>query len=133
MKTIDPGHHFKLDSLDGEIHQTLQFVKRVGENYPGNESPSYPGTTSQEVLRALIARTLYVDKQQPDPRNPIAISGLRMALRLWEERAAEKRGEHKRFLAYVDGVWDHGPEYEHIEDFPTCTTCGHIVCGKHTG
>lgn len=132
MRVIDPGHHFALDSLDGEIKQTLQFVKRVGEKYPGNEAPGYPGCTSQEVLRALIARTLYVDKQDPDPRNMIALRGLRTALRAFETRAAERRGDTDAFFSIIDGGairYDGTPL--NIEDHPTCGTCGHIACTKH--
>ncbi len=126
MRVIDPGHHFALDCLDGEIQQTLQFVKRVGEKYPGNEEPAYPGCTSQEVIRALIARTKYVNNQMPDGLNAIAIRGLRMALRAFETRAADKRGELDAFFDLVDGGCE-----KYIEELPTCSTCGHIACGKH--
>lgn len=126
MRVIDPGHHFALDSLDGEIKQTLQFVKRCGDKYPGNEEPAYPGATSQEVLRALISRTLYVQNQEFDARNVIALRGLRMALRAFETRAAERRDELDQFFDLVDGGCG-----LNIEDHPTCPTCGHIACGKH--
>lgn len=126
MRTIDPGHHYELATLDGDVKQTLQFVKRVGERYPGNEEPSYPGTTSQEVIRALIARTKYVNSQEPDPMNQVAIRGLRNALRAFETRAAERRGEIEQFFDVTDE-----DATMQIEEHPTCTTCGHIACGKH--
>lgn len=55
MKVIDPGHVYDLRSLDGEQLNRLVFVKREGPSYPGNVG-HYPGTTMQEVLRALIDR-----------------------------------------------------------------------------
>jgi hypothetical protein len=126
VRIVDPGHLFALDSLDGEIGQLLQFVKRVGEKYPGNEAPPYPGCTSQEVLRALIARTIYVNNQESNPHNTIALRGLRMALCALETRAAERRGEVAEFFALVGGDAE-----KSIESHPTCSTCGHIACGKH--
>jgi hypothetical protein len=88
---LDPGHLYLIPSLDGECPQQLRFVKRVGENFPGNTS-AYPGTTSQAVLRCLIRRTQYVDKQIPDPRNEEAIQCLRRVIYLFEQRAAERHG-----------------------------------------
>lgn len=125
MRVIDPGHHFALDSLDGEIKQTLQFVKRVGDKYPGNEEPAYPGCTSQEVLRALIARAQYVNNQHDHDANRVVIQSCRSALHALELRAAELRGELREFWAAVSSseVW--------IEHIPVCATCGHVACGKH--
>ena len=124
MKVIDPGHHYRLDSLDGEIMQELQFVKRCGENYPGNDEPPYPGATTQEVLRALIDRTKYVDNQIPHPMNAIVLRNLRSALRALETRAADRRDEMIKFLKATCDI-------ERIEEMSTCKTCGHIACTKH--
>ena len=38
MKVIDPGHSYRLDSFDGDRSIELHFVKRKGENYPGNST-----------------------------------------------------------------------------------------------
>lgn len=69
MKVIDPGHKYELSTLDGDDSPVvLTFVKRVGANYPGNES-AYAGTTLQETLRACLDRLAYLDRQLPDPCN----------------------------------------------------------------
>jgi hypothetical protein len=62
MKVIDEDHKFDLATLDGYEPIRLTFVKRNNppDKYPGNKD-AYPGTTTQEVLRALINRSLYVN------------------------------------------------------------------------
>jgi hypothetical protein len=68
MRVMDPGHWYELALLDALPNrlglETLRFVKRVGDKFPGNQLPAYAGTTTQEVLRALIDRTKYVDAQE---------------------------------------------------------------------
>ena len=63
MRVLDPGHTYQLKILDGNLgdFETLCHVKRIGTNYPGNIAPAYPGTTTQEVLRAEIDRLRYVN------------------------------------------------------------------------
>lgn len=131
MKESDPGHIYRLDMLDRPdyLNQlsyddkvTLTFVKREGEHYPGNKG-KYPGTTTQEVLRALIKRTLYVNNQIPSEHNLIVIKLLRDCLLELEVRAYKLSG--------LTG-W-HG-EDDFIEDWPTCPTCGHLQAwcrGRH--
>jgi hypothetical protein len=121
MKVIDPGHSFELDCLDnrpGPSLRLLRFVKREGPKYPGNVG-SYPGTTTQEVLRALISRTLYVDGQEPSEVNKHVLLCMRRALYLLEERAAMRAGRAlpEDFLHSIEP-----------ERFPTCTFCGHVGC-----
>lgn len=72
MKVLDQGHKYQLDTLDGKEPEILTFVKREGDKYPGNVG-SYSGTTTQEVLRVLIDRTKYVDKQIPARENGLII------------------------------------------------------------
>lgn len=132
MRVIDPGHCYELDSLDGDGHvQRLRFVKRVGDKYPGNQPPAYPGPTSQEVLRALIDRTVYADGQidhttlvgpEGHVHNKRALDGLRQALRSFEQRAAEERGDRN---AAARIMYMTRPELE-----PTCVGCGHILCTR---
>lgn len=124
MQVVDPGHIYDLTWLDldphdlGPIKGRLEFVKREGENYPGNGS-SYPGTTTQEVLRALIDRIQYVDRQIPCMENVLILFHLRRAIYLLEERAAKRHG--REFPKWKDIK-------EHIEIIPVCSKCGHIGC-----
>lgn len=119
MKVIDPGHHYALAALDkpagvAESYELLKFVKREGEGYPGNAG-HHSGTNIQEVLRALIDRVKYLDKQIPHDSNTVIVMNLRNALWLLECRAAERHGRKK-------------PRYIDIELEPTCSTCGHVGC-----
>lgn len=118
MEVIDPGHLYDLATLDGEygIPERLRFVKREGAGYPGNDG-SHPGTTTQEVLRALIERTEYVDNQIHDDANDEVLDCLRDALWHLEERAARRHGRP------FDVVSKPG-----IENLPTCEKCHHIGC-----
>lgn len=134
MRVVDPGHWYHLDDLDrvdgwAESSSELRFVKRTGDAYPGNVGTGYNGTTSQEVLRVLIDRTKYVDKQQHDQANSHAIGLMRGALQAFEDRAARKRDEWDHYAKIRSEAEVSGVE---IEDMPTCDTCGHIGCRRHT-
>lgn len=123
MRVIDPGHVYALSWLDLYDDESmpsedlLVFVKREGKKYPGNQG-HHPGTTTQEVLRALIDRTKYVNNQIPDKRNKHIIDDLREAMFHLEARAAER---HNRFLPIHFKIAE-------IENMETCKQCGHIGC-----
>jgi hypothetical protein len=93
MRVLDPGHHYQFDSLDMKtVFDTLQeikYVKRMGNNYPGNKS-AYSGTTLQEVFRSQIDRLKHLDKQRPHPNNKLIITYARMCIFLLEQRAYEQ-------------------------------------------
>lgn len=125
MKVIDPGHRYALQQLDikpGDL-QILRFVKRIGNKFPGNEPPGYCGTTTQEVLRALIDRTKYVDRRAPHEANHHVLTSLRQALIWLERRAAVERGDAEAASAFVD-------MFDDIELQPTCAECGHVMCRR---
>lgn len=120
MNVLDPGHKYSLDCLDDDygLKILLIFVKREGEKYPGNKG-HYSGTNLQEVMRALIDRTEYLNNQIPDTNNRIVIERLRECIWLLEERAARR---HCRPFTEV---------FANIELLPTCKVCGHIGCTEH--
>lgn len=117
MEVLDPGHRYLLASFDGGEPAPLTFVKRNNppEKYPGNHD-AYPGTSIQEVLRALINRSLYVNNQFPCPETTLTIRLMRQSLKLLEARHARLHG----------GVLPAVPEA--IEVVPVCPACGHIRC-----
>lgn len=121
MIVINTGHFYILESYDTTPKDKLvklQFMKRIGEKYPGNIGEPLPGTNCQEVIRVLIDRIHYLNNQIPHSNNEEIISYLRSSLWLLEDRAAQR---HKRNLhASPNG----------IEKIPTCKICGHIEC-KH--
>jgi hypothetical protein len=132
MKERDPGHIYELGHLEGDGKEILTFVKHLGGS--ASYAEEYPGTTSQEVLRALIARTKFVDGIEDCIENQWAIEGMRKAIWQFEARAWRRRQQHmarkagKHFSgAFVPFGW------EHIEDIPSCLTCKHIYCDEHEG
>lgn len=125
MKVFDPGHIYQLKRLDvkqGSMfdHAYLQFVKRNNppEMYPGNKD-SFPGTTSQEVMRALFDRNEYVNNQVGSIANMIVRWCLRLSIWALEFRAAHRHG---KFLWVAP--WN-------IEKAPACEECGHTFYHIH--
>lgn len=115
MKVQEEGHSYRLAVYDGEGVQELIFMKREGEKFPLNRG-NHPGTNCQEVIRALINRVQYLQRQIPCAENLIILNSLRTALFAFESRAARRHG---RLLQTRE---------EHIEIYKPCTICGHIEC-----
>lgn len=118
MKVLDPGHRYELEHLDGKKSSTLSFVKREGEKYPGNVG-HHEGTNMQEVIRALIDRIKYVNKQIPDESNLVVLDSLRTCIRQLESRAAKRHNRVDPWL-YADSLQ---PEIATV-----CCVCGHVGC-----
>ncbi len=116
MKILDAGHDYDLNSLDGGQPVRLTFVKRSGDKYPFNEG-HHPGTNAQEVLRALIDRTEYLNRQMPCAETEAAAGCLKAALAFYELRAA---GRHNRILELSS--------LQFLCCLPPCLKCGHIGC-----
>ncbi len=126
MNVLDPGHVYELDNLDdpdGEVPRVLlYFVKREGERYPGNVG-HHAGTTTQEVMRALIHRLEYVEGQRPHPANERVIQRLRDSIFDLEVRATELSRDQRRMRHCTPHL---------IEESRVCVTCGHVCCdGRH--
>ncbi len=123
MKVLDPGHTYLLNCLDGLPNEvrTLTFVKRCDlknpKRFPGN-TDSYPGTTLQNVIRAMLNRIRYLQNQVWAVENVFIIFSLKISLWLLEFRAARRHG--KLFLKSMKFA-----EFE-----PMCKECGHTNC-KH--
>lgn len=121
MKVLDPGHLYRFNLLDedsypGKIREDgVRFVKREGENYPGNKG-IYPGTTLQEVLRACTDRLRYVNGQIRSHWNDDALGHLREAIRLLEQRAAERHGRSTDI------------SLDEAEFGECCKKCNHVGC-----
>lgn len=106
MKIIDSGHAFALDRYDREPKDNYQpvylvFMKREGENYPGNHG-HHSGTNMQEVLRALISRTLYLNTQKAHWINPVCVFLYRISINLLEYRAARQHRRPFRFILRIE-------------------------------
>lgn len=109
-------------TLDGFGNQVLTFVKRCDHQnpsrFPGNKN-SYPGTTLQNVIRALLERMRYLQNQVWCFENAIGIFCLQLALWLLEFRAGRRHGR-----IYLKSL--------HFSEFaPMCPNCGHTACKHH--
>lgn len=117
MKVVDPGHAYELNYLDSEYPVDgcyLVFVKREGPKFPGNVG-HHSGTTSQEVLRALIDRAFYVNNQQPYWQTRLSIWLMGFIVWMYEHRAAKR---HSRKV----------PRFYEATFGETCAACGHVGC-----
>jgi hypothetical protein len=130
MICIDPGHRYLVKGFDSSISQVIEFMKRIGEGYPGNDPPAYGGTNCQELLRVVIDRVEYLNKQKESNYNRHILDALRNVLLMFEERAAEMHGMDdvltKRISAEPGFV-------KNIEKVSVCNVCGHLVCHGHDG
>lgn len=92
MHVLDPGHVYELKQLGTDQTVQLKFVKRSGGAVQYDEE--WPGLQVQEVLRALIDRSQYLNDILPCAETTNAIWHLRMALFEYEARAYRRKQEH---------------------------------------
>ena len=155
MIELEPGHRYRYQVYPAvEEHgpppatnmDDVTFRKRVGPGYPGNEGHRYAGTSTQELLRIVIARSKYVDGQEQHVANRRLIEHCRVSLYELESRAARRRGEAylNRWVAELT-VWYAGVTLTKprsiplsfafgavpIEDLPPCPICAHVLCWRH--
>lgn len=121
MNIIDPGHIYDLWLIGTDQPQRLTFVKRSGGAIQYDHE--YPGVQVQEVLRALIDRSEYLDAILPCFETQDAVWFLRRALHAYEARAYRRKQEavNREQPAHDDTVREHRDvpfgEYQ-IEDHP---------------
>jgi hypothetical protein len=82
MREIDPGHVYELDNLKGEGTTTLRFYRD-----PAIHGFAQDGPSTQEVMRAVIARVRQLDREKPHPVNTEIIRRAREIIALFEVRA----------------------------------------------
>lgn len=117
MKIIDPGHIYELDELESENKQKLIFIKRSGGAIQYEKE--WPGLQTQEVLRALIDRTKYLDQVLECKETKEALRHLRMALYWYEVRALRrKRSKTNRTTEHHDDAMTVPCMVVYPEDIP---------------
>lgn len=84
MKVIDAGHVYELDDLKSDTKTDFNFHMDPKIHPQGMDGPS-----CQEVLRMLIDRVEYLDREKFWGRNAEIIQHLRQAILLFEIRALE--------------------------------------------
>lgn len=89
MQIEDPGHSYLLDAFDGGRPVRLAFIWK--EQIDGQFVTVRDGTTNEEVLRALIDRTKFLDAKAPCEENAEAISAMIVALEAFEKRTAARK------------------------------------------
>lgn len=80
---MDEGYKYKLNNYQESQAQIMLFVK-----CSANGEVIQDGTTNEEVLRMIIDRLYYLNKQLPCRENSIVITKLEEALMWLEKRAA---------------------------------------------
>ena len=103
MKILDKWHKYEL-KCNREPNKTeiLTFFKDKKINWDW-----YSWTTNQEVLRALIDRVKFLEKQKHHSFNEKIIYHLRMALVLHEERHLERLVEENFEIEKIETKPDH--------------------------
>lgn len=82
MQVIKEGHEYRLNNDVG--CQTLRFVEGP------QDARIEDGTTTEEVIEALIDRLTFLNEKFPSPYNLTAIDGLKGAIVALNERTAER-------------------------------------------
>ena len=91
MKIVEQGHVYDLKNLESPGSQRLTFIKRSSGAIEYTDE--HPGTNTQEVIRALIERSIYLNDVIPCAETEDAIYHLRMALFCYEVRAWRRKQE----------------------------------------
>lgn len=81
MQVIHPGHKYWLNDFNGNPVQELSFMTDPG---------ALNGTTSEEVLKALIDRFEVLHEALPSVDNRATITHLKSALSAQERRTADR-------------------------------------------
>lgn len=93
MNVIRPGHKYTLASFENPNQfQVLQFIEKEPRFQGSNEMVTInDGTTTEEVLAALIDRTETLNAKFPSEYNANAITHMKAALQYFEERTASRK------------------------------------------
>jgi hypothetical protein len=113
VNVVVSGHVYDVQNVDGDGTQRIAFVLRRDPEarvLPAGERDE--GILSQELLRVLIDRTLYLNAEAPCAENGEIVDALRRCLRLYESRAARRTIEKLPM-----------PELQDV-----CEECQHVLC-----
>jgi len=135
LKIIETGHVYDLKNLESPGFQRLTFIKRSGGAI--QYADEHPGTNTQEVLRALIERTEYLNSVIPCAETQDAVYFLRMALYSYEVRAwrrkqeklnkkAPQHNDAATMSAHRDDFKDIPFSWHNIEELPVGED-GHVI------
>jgi hypothetical protein len=83
MKELIVGHSYSLDNLKDPGETVLTFYMDPALH----DGEHHSGPSTQEVIRACIARTQALHQEKPHPFNALIIEHLRKSLAYFEMRA----------------------------------------------
>lgn len=89
MKILESGHIYELDNLEAPGTQLLTFIRRNSKAI--THESEHTGTNTQEVLRALIDRTIFLNNVLHSAETQDAIYYLRMTMFCYEARAWRRK------------------------------------------
>lgn len=93
MKVQVPGHTYELSNFENKDQkgQTLQFIHKepIAPAHPELKTIS-DGTTTEEVLEALIDRMTFLQSQFPCKENACCITHLQEGLMWLEKRTSDR-------------------------------------------
>lgn len=118
MRVVEPGHIYEVANADGDDEQRIVFVRRRdsdAERLPDDQG--HEGILSQELLRVLINRTLYLNDEDPCTEDVEIVHKLRDCLKAYESRAARRSIEKLSMPERTDG----------------CDICHHLLCFHDSG
>lgn len=98
MRVLYPGHRYALPNIGEAGEQVLQFRQT-----PPHHDPM-PGTSNQEVLRAMIERVSVLHREEPWRGNMAIIFALRQAIAYHEMRAWQKKAEKRSYATSTKAV-----------------------------
>ena len=90
MTSDSTGHHYTLDNFENpNQYQNLDFIEKrlVHETFVTVQD----GTTTEEVLKALIDRTQKLNAKAPCRENSLAITKMEEALMWFEKRTTDRK------------------------------------------
>lgn len=129
MKVLEPGHVYELAHIERDGSETLTFLRRNSAAI--THELEHPGTNTQEVLRALIDRSQFLDAVIPCPETQDAIYYLRMALFCYEARAWRRKRQRLNRAAGIHSEgrerYDDVPFTEHMIEARSTGLDGHII------
>ncbi len=111
VRVVEPGHVYELAHLGSGGVETLTFCRRNSAAI--THAGEHPGTNTQEVIRALVDRTVFLNHVLPCAETEDAVEYLRMALGCYEARALRRKRQ-----ALNKEAGHHAEARERYEDVP---------------
>lgn len=89
MHSLDAGHKYVVDSMDGTNPQTIDFIKK--ELVDGQFVTVVDGTTNEEILKMMIDRIQHLNNKAPCFENSYCLTYLETALSWLLKRTADRK------------------------------------------